>query len=307
MSIAIRVRDVMSRPVRTTEPDTRVTEAAATCTAEAIGSLAVVDDGELVGVVTSDDFVRLLGESDDPRSQPVSAVMSAPVETVGPDASVSEAVAAMIDAGVARLVVVEDDDPVGLLSTDDVIRHVPQVFHRQQVPAPVPDDHQYSVRQETAYEQDAWSFECVCQVEETVSVGDRVTFSKPITEGDVRSFAAVSGDTNRLHLDDEFAAGTRFGRRIVHGTLVSALISAALARLPGLTIYISQDLSFLAPVDIGERVSAVCTVVDSLDGDRFTLTTDVLGVDGDPVVEGEATVLIDDAPEADHREVEAVA
>ena len=307
MSVAIRVRDVMSSPVRTTAPDTAAADAAGTCTAEAIGSLAVVDDGELVGIVTSDDFVRLLAESADPATRPVSAFMSAPVETIDPEASVSEAVAAMVDAGVARLVVVEDGAPVGLVSTDDVIRYVPQVFHRQQVAAPVPEEHRYSVRQETAYEQEDWGFECVCRDDAAVSVGDRVTFTKPISEGDVRSFAAASGDTNRLHLDDEFAAGTRFGRRIVHGTLVSGLISAALARLPGLTIYISQDLSFLAPVDIGDRVSAVCTVVDSLDGDRYALTTDVLGDDGEPVVEGEATVLIDDAPEVGHREVEAVA
>jgi len=307
MSVPIRVRDVMSSPVRTTAPDTAAAEAAATCTAEAIGSLAVVEDGDLVGIVTSDDFVRLLGASDDPGSQPVSAFMSAPVETVAPDASVSEVVAAMVEAGVARLVVVEDGDPVGLVSTDDVIRHVPQVFHRQQIAAAPPETHRYSVRQETAYEQDDWAFECVCRNEEVVSVGDRVTFSKTLSEGDVRSFAAASGDTNRLHLDDEFAAGTRFGRRIVHGTLVSGLVSAALARLPGLTIYISQDLSFLAPVDIGDRVSAVCTVVDSLDGDRYELTTDVLDEDGGTVVEGEAIVLIDDAPPVGRVEVETVA
>ena len=68
--------------------------------------------------------------------------------------------------------------------------------------------------------------------QEVIRVGDRVRFSKTISEDDVRAFAEASGDTNRLHLDDEYAEDTRFGRRIAHGTLVGGLISAALARLP---------------------------------------------------------------------------
>jgi acyl dehydratase len=128
-----------------------------------------------------------------------------------------------------------------------------------------------------------------------------------VVEQDVRTFAAASGDTNRLHLDDEFAAGTRFGRRIVHGTLVSGLISAALARLPGLTIYLSQDLSFRAPVDIGERVTAVCEVVGSIDTNKYELTTDVLDSEGETVVEGQAAVLVDDLPDAGKIDVEQFA
>jgi acyl dehydratase len=140
-----------------------------------------------------------------------------------------------------------------------------------------------------------------------VSVGDRVTFEKTLSEQDVRTFAAASGDTNRLHLDSEYAEGTRFGRRIVHGTLVSGLISAALARLPGVSIYVSQDLSFLAPVDIGDRVRAVCEIVDSLDSNKYTLTTDVFDEDDTQVVEGQAVVLVDELPETGRVEVETLA
>jgi acyl dehydratase len=129
-----------------------------------------------------------------------------------------------------------------------------------------------------------------------LDVGDLVEFTKTISEDDVRSFAAASGDTNPLHLDDEFADRTRFRGRIAHGTLVGGLISAALARLPGLTIYLSQDLEFHNPVRVGDRLTAVCEVVEDLGNDQFRLTTRVL--DGDEVIiDGEAVVLIDDVPD----------
>jgi len=124
-----------------------------------------------------------------------------------------------------------------------------------------------------------------------------VRFSKRLAESEVEGFADASGDTNRLHLDAAYAEGTRFGRRIVHGTLVAGTISAALARLPGLIIYLSQELSYLGPVDIDERVTAECEVVESLGGDRYCLDTRVTGADGEPVLDGEAVVLADTIPE----------
>jgi len=125
-----------------------------------------------------------------------------------------------------------------------------------------------------------------------LQVGDSVRFSKTLSAEDVERFAAVSGDTNPLHLDDEAAAETRFGGRIVHGTLVSGLISAALARLPGTVVYLSQDTEFRAPVRIGDRVTADVEAVEDLGGNRFRLRTQVLR-DEDPVIDGEAVVLIE--------------
>ncbi|MFA9416610.1 MaoC family dehydratase [Natrinema sp. HArc-T2] len=142
-----------------------------------------------------------------------------------------------------------------------------------------------------------WQFDRTVDDSDHISVGDTVTFEKALTDEDIRAFAAVSGDTNRLHLDDEFASETRFGERIVHGTLVSGLISAALARLPGLTIYLSQDLEFSGPVGIGDRVSARVEVVESLGNDQYRLETLVRDEDDDTtVINGEAVVLIDDLP-----------
>ncbi|MFC3476566.1 MaoC family dehydratase [Halobacterium litoreum] len=147
-----------------------------------------------------------------------------------------------------------------------------------------------------AYRRDDWTFECTVDSREDIGVGEHVSFSKELTDDDVRAFAKASGDTNRLHLDDEFAARTRFGERIAHGTLVSGLVSAALARLPGLTIYLEQDVEYLAPVPIGERATATCEVVENLGGDRYRLTTVVTDGDGDAVVDGEAIVLVDELP-----------
>ena len=126
-------------------------------------------------------------------------------------------------------------------------------------------------------------------------VGDTVRFTKTLSEDDVDRFAAASGDTNPIHLDEEWAGETRFGGRIVHGTLAAGLISAALARLPGSVVYLSQDLEFRAPVRIGDRVTAEVTIVEALGDDRYRLRTPVDGED-DRIIDGEAVVLIDEAP-----------
>ena len=306
MPVPIRIHELMSRPVVTASRDTTLSEAATRCYENDIGSLVVVDDGAVVGIVTGDDMIQMLGEVSDPGERLLHSLMSSPVVTTPPDASVHEAVERMRENDIARMVVVEDDEPVGLVSSDDILRYVPQVFHRSELEEPEEVTRPSMARSELAYEQSDWEFESVGLSDDYLNVGDRVEFTKTITEQDVRAFAAASGDTNRLHLDESYAEQTRFGRRIAHGTLVSGVISAALARLPGLTIYLSQDLSFHAPVDIGDRVTATCEIVGTFGEDKYELTTDVHAGD-ELVVEGEATVLIDEAIETDRTEAEAVA
>ena len=150
-------------------------------------------------------------------------------------------------------------------------------------------------RVEPAEDLPEWHAETTADAPETVSVGDRFEFTKTITDDHVRSFAASNGDTHPLHLDDEFAERTRFCGRIAHGTLVSGLISAALARVPGLVIYLSQDLEFHNPVRIGDRITADCEIVEDLGGGRLRLRTTV-AKDDQQVIDGEAVVLIDEAP-----------
>jgi len=148
------------------------------------------------------------------------------------------------------------------------------------------------------YEDEDWISRRSVDSREEITVGDVVEFTKTLSDEDVHEFAEAGGDTNRLHLDDEFAEKTRFGGRIVHGTLVSALVSAALARLPGVTIYVSQDLEFRRPVGIGDRITAVVKVVEDLGDGRYRLSTVVEDADGENVIiDGEAVVFIESLPE----------
>lgn len=131
-----------------------------------------------------------------------------------------------------------------------------------------------------------------------LEVGDVFTFAKTLSEADVAKFAEATGDTNPLHLDEDYGEDTRFGGRIVHGMLTAGVVSAAVARLPGMPIYLSQDSRFTAPVRPGTRVEATLETVENLGGDRYRLTTVVRDEDEEVVLDGEAQVLIDEAPDA---------
>jgi 3-hydroxybutyryl-CoA dehydratase len=142
-----------------------------------------------------------------------------------------------------------------------------------------------------------WHAETTSDDPADLGVGDSVRFTKTITDGDIRRFAAASGDTNPLHLDEDFATETRFKGRIAHGTLVGGLISAALARVPGLVIYLSQDLEFHNPVRVDDRVTAECEIVEDLGNKQFRLTTRVFD-DDEVVIDGEAVIMVDSLPES---------
>lgn len=141
-----------------------------------------------------------------------------------------------------------------------------------------------------------WQAELTADGPDDFGVGDRFEFTKTITSDDIHQFAAASGDTNPLHLDDDFAGETRFRGRIAHGTLVSGLISAALARVPGMIIYLSQDLEFHSPVRVDDRVTAECEVVEDLGSNQYRLNTKVWN-DDDLAIDGEAVIMIDELPD----------
>ena len=129
---------------------------------------------------------------------------------------------------------------------------------------------------------------------EDLSVGQSDEFTKTVTETEIEQFAEVSGDNNPVHLDAEYAAGTMFKERIAHGMLSAGFISAVIGtRLPGPgAIYMSQQMRFKAPVKIGDVVTARCTITDiNTSRRRVTLETVCL-VDGKPVIEGEALVMV---------------
>lgn len=122
------------------------------------------------------------------------------------------------------------------------------------------------------------------------AVDDEATASIDVTTETIDAYAALTGDENPIHLDDAYATETMFGGRIAHGMLGAGIVSAALASLPGDIVYLDQDCSFEAPVRPGDTVEARATVAEELGGDRLRVET-VASVDGEPVIEGEATVL----------------
>lgn len=127
-----------------------------------------------------------------------------------------------------------------------------------------------------------------------LQVGSSATRTKTITDEDVRHFADVVGDHNPVHLDENYAAGTPFKRRIAHGMLSASIISAALANdLPGAgTIYLGQELKFKAPVYLGDTVTVTLTCTKYREEKRIaTFSTIVTNQDGVVVIEGEATVI----------------
>jgi 3-hydroxybutyryl-CoA dehydratase len=129
---------------------------------------------------------------------------------------------------------------------------------------------------------------------EDLKVGMSATYGRTITEADIVLFAGVSGDTNPVHLNHEYAFTTMFGGRIAHGMLSAGFISTVLGtKLPGPgCIYMSQSLKFKAPVKVGDTVNATATIT-AIDTEkkRATLTT-VCTVSDKTVIEGEAVVMV---------------
>ena len=125
--------------------------------------------------------------------------------------------------------------------------------------------------------------------------GDKASRTTTITDEMIHTFAGLTGDANPVHLDDAYAAGTRFKRRIAHGMIAAGLISAALANeLPGPgTVYLSQTLQFKAPIYPGDTITTTVEVkAVRPDKPIATLGTACRNQEGVVVLEGEAVVLV---------------
>ena len=128
---------------------------------------------------------------------------------------------------------------------------------------------------------------------DTIREGDRKTFSKVVTDHDIEMFAAITGDSNPIHLDDDYAGRTIFNGRIAHGLLTAGLISAALSRFPGVIIYRSQSLSFRGPVRPGDTIEAIAEVAEKIYGrDEIRLETTCTNQRGELVLSGEARLKV---------------
>ncbi|MFZ3119931.1 MAG: MaoC/PaaZ C-terminal domain-containing protein, partial [Variovorax sp.] len=127
-----------------------------------------------------------------------------------------------------------------------------------------------------------------------IAVGDSASIERTLTAEDIQLFAVMSGDVNPAHLDAEYAASTRFHGVIAHGMWGGALISAVLGtRLPGPgTVYLAQTLKFLRPVRVGDTLTVrVCVRTRDEAKKRLTLDCSCTNQQGEPVIDGEATVL----------------
>ncbi len=129
---------------------------------------------------------------------------------------------------------------------------------------------------------------------EDLEEGMTDVFAKTVTDADIITFAGISGDTNPVHLNHEFASATIFEGRIAHGMLTASFISTVIGtKLPGPgCIYVSQSLRFKAPVRTGDTVTATCTVTKLIPEKKFIELKTVCSVGGKPVVDGEATIMV---------------
>jgi 3-hydroxybutyryl-CoA dehydratase len=127
-----------------------------------------------------------------------------------------------------------------------------------------------------------------------LKIGDFATFSKTISESDVYSFAGITGDFNPVHIDIEAAKKSIFGKRVIHGMLSASLISTVLGtRLPGPgSIYLSQNVKFLAPAYIGDTLTAKVIVEEiDLENAKVKLQTLVINQNDKPIITGNAEIL----------------
>ncbi len=126
-----------------------------------------------------------------------------------------------------------------------------------------------------------------------LKLGEKAEFTKTVSEMDIYLFAGVTGDFNPAHVNEEYARKTLFGSRIAHGMLTAGFISSVIGMgLPGPgTIYLDQTLKFLAPVRIGDTVTARAEVVKIMsEENRIKLRTTCVNQHGATVLEGEAVV-----------------
>ncbi len=128
-----------------------------------------------------------------------------------------------------------------------------------------------------------------------LKIGDSFSTSREVTDELIRKFADVSGDYNPIHLDEGFAKTTRFGRRIAHGMLSGAFISAVLGTefKERKIVYLSQTMRFTAPVFLGDTVTARGTITKIREEKGIvTLETVCTNQNDEVVVTGEAMVML---------------
>jgi 3-hydroxybutyryl-CoA dehydratase len=130
-----------------------------------------------------------------------------------------------------------------------------------------------------------------------VEVGESTQFAKTLTDADLALFSAISGDFDPVHVDEEYARTTPFGRRIAHGIGVMALLSAAESEMSrrivsrggeGKPVSLGYDgVRFLKPVFVGDTLTATYTIAElQPDKGRAVGQCEIANQDGDLVLVG---------------------
>ena len=129
---------------------------------------------------------------------------------------------------------------------------------------------------------------------EELEIGMTAVYALTIGPADLVMFAGISGDTNPMHLNEEYAGQTMFAGTIAHGMLCSSFISTVVGtRLPGPgCVYVSQTLKFKAPVRPGDTVTARATVTELIPQKKRVVLETICTVGDKVVISGEAQVLV---------------
>jgi 3-hydroxybutyryl-CoA dehydratase len=126
-----------------------------------------------------------------------------------------------------------------------------------------------------------------------LKIGDTAEFAKTVSESDIYLYAGITGDFNPAHINEDYAKNTFFKTRIAHGMLSAGFISTVIGtKLPGTgSIYVKQDLRFLAPVRIGDTITARVEVIEIIAEKKLVrLKTTCINQEGTQVLDGEAVV-----------------
>lgn len=127
-----------------------------------------------------------------------------------------------------------------------------------------------------------------------IKIGEKASSVRIVTESDIDGFAAFSGDYNPIHVDEEYARGTRWGGRIAHGMLVAGLVTQTLSEVGGEgAVHVSQEVSFQAPVRIGDTITVTSEVVGKIEEKRrLSIESTWVNQDGVTVITGKGELLL---------------
>ena len=125
-------------------------------------------------------------------------------------------------------------------------------------------------------------------------VGQKIEVDKRVTREDIHTFANFSGDYNPIHLNEKYAKNSKFGKCIAHGMIGGAFISAVIGtKFPGEgTIYLEQNLKFVKPIYVNEKVKIIIELVELLEKNKAELKTDILNEKKECVMTGRAKVIL---------------